>query len=173
MVKHSNNSSAICRRIFWVCLTILWSWRLKGQALLIYFLRNNSSVLSTLNMFFMRILRILYLLETDVKHLQICMLNSTRLVKTADFMERRNLFKLQDWSLIHLIRQSQKQLLWGVPENNYSHISVIWKKVLKCQQISREISVKEFILVKLLAQNNNLFSHFLTILSVQKNMYIS
>ena len=27
---HSNNSSAICRRIVWVCLTILWDWRLKG-----------------------------------------------------------------------------------------------------------------------------------------------
>ena len=27
---HSNNSSAICRRIVWVCLTILWNWRLKG-----------------------------------------------------------------------------------------------------------------------------------------------
>ena len=27
---HSNNSSAICRRIVWVCLTILWGWRLKG-----------------------------------------------------------------------------------------------------------------------------------------------
>ena len=27
----SNNSSRICRRIVWVCLTILWSWRLKGS----------------------------------------------------------------------------------------------------------------------------------------------
>ena len=26
---HSNNSSAICRRIVWVCLTILWDWRLR------------------------------------------------------------------------------------------------------------------------------------------------
>ena len=26
MVKHWNNSSAICRRIVWVCLTILWDW---------------------------------------------------------------------------------------------------------------------------------------------------
>ena len=26
----SNNLSAICRRIVWVCLTILWDWRLKG-----------------------------------------------------------------------------------------------------------------------------------------------
>ena len=25
-----NNSSANCRRIVWVCLTILWNWRLKG-----------------------------------------------------------------------------------------------------------------------------------------------
>ena len=31
MVKHSSNSSAICRRIVWVCLTILRGWRLKGQ----------------------------------------------------------------------------------------------------------------------------------------------
>ena len=30
---HSNNSSAICRRIVWVCLTILWDWRLKGLSL--------------------------------------------------------------------------------------------------------------------------------------------
>ena len=28
---HSNNSSAIPRRIVWVCLTILWDWRLKGK----------------------------------------------------------------------------------------------------------------------------------------------
>ena len=27
---HSNNSSAICRRIVWVCLAILWDWRLKA-----------------------------------------------------------------------------------------------------------------------------------------------
>ena len=27
MVKHTQ---AICRRIVWVCLTILWDWRLKG-----------------------------------------------------------------------------------------------------------------------------------------------
>ena len=27
---HSNNSSANCRRIVWVCMTILWDWRLKG-----------------------------------------------------------------------------------------------------------------------------------------------
>ena len=27
---HSSNSSAISRRIIWVCLTILWNWRLKG-----------------------------------------------------------------------------------------------------------------------------------------------
>ena len=27
---HSNNSSANFRRIAWVCLTILWDWRLKG-----------------------------------------------------------------------------------------------------------------------------------------------
>ena len=27
---HSNNSSAICRRIVLVCLTILWNWHLKG-----------------------------------------------------------------------------------------------------------------------------------------------
>ena len=27
---HSNNSSAICRRIVGVCLSILWGWRLKG-----------------------------------------------------------------------------------------------------------------------------------------------
>ena len=27
---HSNNSSANCRRIVWVCLTVLWVWRLKG-----------------------------------------------------------------------------------------------------------------------------------------------
>ena len=26
----SNNSSVICRQIVWVCLTILWVWRLKG-----------------------------------------------------------------------------------------------------------------------------------------------
>ena len=26
----SNNSWAICRRIVWVCLAILWDWRLKG-----------------------------------------------------------------------------------------------------------------------------------------------
>ena len=26
---HSNNSSANCWRIVWVCLTILWGWRLK------------------------------------------------------------------------------------------------------------------------------------------------
>ena len=26
---HSNNTSAICRRIVWVCLTILWNWRLR------------------------------------------------------------------------------------------------------------------------------------------------
>ena len=30
---HSNNSSANCRRIVWVCLTILWAWRLKGSVL--------------------------------------------------------------------------------------------------------------------------------------------
>ena len=28
---HSHNSSTICRRIVWVCLTILWNWRLKGK----------------------------------------------------------------------------------------------------------------------------------------------
>ena len=28
---HSNNSSAICRRIIWVCLTILWIWCLKSS----------------------------------------------------------------------------------------------------------------------------------------------
>ena len=28
---HSNNLSAICRRIVWVCLTILWNWCLKGK----------------------------------------------------------------------------------------------------------------------------------------------
>ena len=28
---HSNNSSAICWRFGWVCLTILWNWRLKGK----------------------------------------------------------------------------------------------------------------------------------------------
>ena len=27
---HSNNSLANCRRIVWVCLTILWDWHLKG-----------------------------------------------------------------------------------------------------------------------------------------------
>ena len=27
---HSNNSSAICGWNVWVCLTILWGWRLKG-----------------------------------------------------------------------------------------------------------------------------------------------
>ena len=27
--RRSNNSSAICLQIFWVCLTILWHWRLK------------------------------------------------------------------------------------------------------------------------------------------------
>ena len=27
---HSTNSSANCRQIVWVCLTILWGWRLKG-----------------------------------------------------------------------------------------------------------------------------------------------
>ena len=27
---HWNNSSIICRRIVWVCLTILWNWRLKA-----------------------------------------------------------------------------------------------------------------------------------------------
>ena len=27
---HSSNSSVICRRIVWVCLTILWYWHLKG-----------------------------------------------------------------------------------------------------------------------------------------------
>ena len=27
---HTNNSSANCRRIVWVCLTILWDWRVKG-----------------------------------------------------------------------------------------------------------------------------------------------
>ena len=27
---HSNNSSPICRRIVWVCLTIFWYWRLSG-----------------------------------------------------------------------------------------------------------------------------------------------
>ena len=26
---HSNNSSANCRRIVWVCLTILWHWHLR------------------------------------------------------------------------------------------------------------------------------------------------
>ena len=26
---HSNNSSANCQRIVWVCLNILWDWRLK------------------------------------------------------------------------------------------------------------------------------------------------
>ena len=29
---HSDNSSAICRQIVWVCLTILWDFRLKGQS---------------------------------------------------------------------------------------------------------------------------------------------
>ena len=29
---HSNNSSANCRRIVWVCLTILWGWRLRVKA---------------------------------------------------------------------------------------------------------------------------------------------
>ena len=28
---HSNNSSAICRSIVWVCLTILWNWHLKAS----------------------------------------------------------------------------------------------------------------------------------------------
>ena len=28
--KHLTNSSVNCRRIAWVCLTILWDWRLKG-----------------------------------------------------------------------------------------------------------------------------------------------
>ena len=28
---HSNNSSANCRRIVWVCLTILWGWHLKDK----------------------------------------------------------------------------------------------------------------------------------------------
>ena len=27
---HSNNSSEICQRIVWVCLIILWNWRVKG-----------------------------------------------------------------------------------------------------------------------------------------------
>ena len=27
---HSNNSSGNCQGIVWVCLTILWNWRLKG-----------------------------------------------------------------------------------------------------------------------------------------------
>ena len=27
---HSNNSSAVSRRIVWMCLTILWDWGLKG-----------------------------------------------------------------------------------------------------------------------------------------------
>ena len=30
---HSKNSSAICRQIVWVCLTILWGWRIKGYSL--------------------------------------------------------------------------------------------------------------------------------------------
>ena len=31
VVKHTqNNSWAICQRIVWVCLTILWDWCLKG-----------------------------------------------------------------------------------------------------------------------------------------------
>ena len=34
---HSNNSSPICRRIVWVYLTILWSWRLKGQVKIIIY----------------------------------------------------------------------------------------------------------------------------------------
>ena len=28
-LTYSNNSSVICQRILWVCLTILWDWRLK------------------------------------------------------------------------------------------------------------------------------------------------
>ena len=28
---HSNNSLGICRQIVWVCLTILWGWRLKSS----------------------------------------------------------------------------------------------------------------------------------------------
>ena len=28
---HSNNSSAICQRIVWVGLIIIWDWRLKGS----------------------------------------------------------------------------------------------------------------------------------------------
>ena len=28
---HPNNSLAVCRWIVWVCLTILWDWRLKGE----------------------------------------------------------------------------------------------------------------------------------------------
>ena len=33
---HSNNSSANCRRIVWVCLTILWGWRLKSFTIKLY-----------------------------------------------------------------------------------------------------------------------------------------
>ena len=29
---HSNNSSVICRLIVWVCLIILWCWRVKGYS---------------------------------------------------------------------------------------------------------------------------------------------
>ena len=36
MVKHSNNLSAICRGIAWVCLTILWNWRLKSYQIFYY-----------------------------------------------------------------------------------------------------------------------------------------
>ena len=28
---HTNNSSAFCRQIVWVCLAIFWGWCLKGQ----------------------------------------------------------------------------------------------------------------------------------------------
>ena len=47
MVKHSNNSSANCRRIIWVCLTIMWGWHLKG-----YYLKFYNSVLFNKSSFF-------------------------------------------------------------------------------------------------------------------------
>ena len=41
---HSNNSSAICQRIVWVGLIIIWDWRLKGSGtFLIKLLKDNYS----------------------------------------------------------------------------------------------------------------------------------
>ena len=45
---HSNSSSANCRQIVWMCLTILWNWILKGQRKLMNFVIFKKDIVSTI-----------------------------------------------------------------------------------------------------------------------------